>query len=83
MVSHIILDLKTPAGKRTRNHDERKVQLEKLWRAEREASRQGLVGRLRFDLLKHRAGFIEQTDDSHIRRMLREARRLFVKARLS
>ncbi len=64
-------------GKRARNFNERQLQLEKLWRAEKEAGRQGLAGRLRFELLKHSAGFSQQTDDGQIRRLLREAKRLF------
>ncbi len=83
MVSHPIQDIRRQVGKRERNCDERTAQLQKLWCAEREASRQGLAGRLRFDLLKQRAGFSERTDDGQIRRLLREARRLFAKARLS
>lgn len=77
MVSHLIQDVRRPSGKRDTNRDDRKAQLEKLWLAEREACRQGLAGRLRFDLLKQRAGFTERTDDGQIRRMLREAKRLF------
>ena len=77
MVSHAIQDGRKPPGKRARNSNERKIQLQKLWNAEREACRQQLEGRLRFDLLKHRAGFSEHTDDSQIRRLLREARQLF------
>lgn len=79
MVSHVTRDVRKPVGKRARNSDERRAQLEMLWRAELEACQQGLVGRFRFDLLKHRAGFSEQTDDGQIRRMLREAKRLFSK----
>lgn len=77
MIAYAMSAGQGPVGKRAKNSDERKTQLEKLWYAEREACRQGLAGRSRFDLLKHRAGFCEQTDDSQIRRMLREARQLF------
>jgi hypothetical protein len=83
MVSHPIQDIRRRVGKRERNSDERTAQLQKLWRAEKEACRHGLEGQLRFDLLKHRAGFSEQTDDGQIRRMLREAKRLFTRTRLS
>ena len=83
MVSHPIQDIRRQIGKRERNCDERIVQLQKLWSAEKEACQHGLEGRLRFDLLKHRAGFSEQTDDSQIRRMLREAQRLFARKRSS
>lgn len=83
MVSQAIQDVRKPVGKRATNSDEREAQLKKLWRAELEACRQGLAGRLRFDLLKHRAGFSERTDDGQIRRMLREARHLFAKAKVS
>ena len=83
MVSQAIQIVQKLGGKRARNSDERKAQLERLWRAETEACRQGLEGRLRYDLLKHRAGFSERTDDGQIRRMLREARRLFAKAKPS
>jgi hypothetical protein len=80
MKSHQIKDVRRQCGKRVQNCSEREVQIQKLLFAEGEACKKGFKGKSRFDYLKRLAGFDERTEDSQMRRMLREARRLFAKA---
>lgn len=53
---------------------ERASQLKKLLQANRDAQQQKLRGQARYLFLKQQAGFTPETDDAHIRRLLRQAR---------
>lgn len=80
MESHPIKDVESQCGKRVRHCSEREVQLQRLLCAEVKVCKEGLRGKSRFDYLKRFVRFDERTDDSQVRRMLREARLLFAKA---
>jgi hypothetical protein len=52
------------------------AQLKKLLAAEAAAKRMKLKGQSRYSFLKEKSGLTQQTDDSQVRRMLRDARKI-------
>jgi hypothetical protein len=58
------------------NRKERRNLLKKLLQANQEAQKQKLRGKNRYSFLKLKAGFIAETDDAHIRRLLRQAKQI-------